>query len=381
MTTNNISKGKLKGQKIGIYFGTFAPLHIGHQQQIYKTAALNEGVLLVASGYDGDRGDKIGLNLEKRYRYLRQAFNDEADIKVAKLDENGMPPMPDGWDVWTERLLSLIYENTIQKNLHVTFYVGEEEYVTELSKRFPIDDGNTYSVERADRHDILISSTMIRENPQAHWNDINRVFRRHFSKVVTLMGGASTGKSTLVRRLARSISAPFSEEYARYYEEVSNIDDDELRLDDYARLILGQYDANSNEICSPSNNGIVFLDTDAIVTRVYAKLYLSKEEQEDLEPLFQRTIRQEKMDLILVIPPITKYVNDGFRNMVWEESRYEFHEELMRQLDEFGLMNKVVVLDDKGDGGRDEYGYLARYHHAIDAVKEYTGVEIQRLEY
>lgn len=43
-------EGKLSGQKIGVYFGTFAPLHTGHQQQIYKTSALNEGVLLICLG-------------------------------------------------------------------------------------------------------------------------------------------------------------------------------------------------------------------------------------------------------------------------------------------------------------------------------------------
>ncbi len=86
------------------------------------------------------------------------------------------------------------------------------------------------------------------------------------------------------------------------------------------------------------------------------------------------------MDLILVIPPITKYIDDGFRNMEWESSRHEFHEELMRQLAEFNLMDKVVLLDDTGDV-RDEKGYLSRYHHAIDAVKQQTGVEIKRLDY
>lgn len=196
---------------------------------------------------------------------------------------------------------------------------------------------------------------MIREHPQTYWQDINRVFRRQFSKVVTIMGSASTGKTTLVRRLARSINAPFSEEYARSYEEYSNINDDELEMADYARLITGQYDVNSKEINSPANQGIVFLDTDAIVTRVYAKLYLGKAEQEQLEPLFQKTIRDEQMDLILVIPPITQYIDDGFRNMAWESSRQLFHEELMRQLAEFNLMDKVVLLDDEGDA-RDKKG-------------------------
>lgn len=196
MNTNNISKGRLTGKRIGVYFGTFAPLHTGHHQQIYKTAALNEGVLLIVSGYDGDRGSQIGLHLEKRFRYLREAFNDEPVIKVAKLDENGIPEMPHGWDDWTNRLFDLIRANTISENLEVTFYVGEADYVTELSKRFPKNDGNTYAVEIADRKDIQISATMIRKNPQAYWQEINRVFRRQFSKVVTIMGSASTGKPT-----------------------------------------------------------------------------------------------------------------------------------------------------------------------------------------
>ena len=61
-------------------------------------------------------------------------------------------------------------------------------------------------------------------------------------------------------------------------------------MDDYARMITGQYDANSREVNSPANQGIVFLDTDAIVTRVYAKLYLPREDFEQLEPLFKKTI-------------------------------------------------------------------------------------------
>lgn len=139
MLTNNISKSKLSGKNIGIYFGTFAPLHTGHQQQIYKCASLNGGVLLVVSGYDNDRGAQIGLPLEKRFRYLREAFNDEENIKVSMLNENDLPEMPNGWDEWANRLFELIHHNTLERDLSVTFYVGELEYAAELKKRFPAD--------------------------------------------------------------------------------------------------------------------------------------------------------------------------------------------------------------------------------------------------
>ncbi|QPS70593.1 adenylyltransferase/cytidyltransferase family protein [Lactococcus garvieae] len=195
-------------KKLGVYFGTFAPFHKGHQQQIYKCAALNDQVLLVVSGYKNDRGDKIGLPLDQRYTYLKEAFEDEAEITVAKLDETDLPPMPKGWDEWVSRLLSLLKNFTHEV---ITFYVGEADYVTELQARFP-QDGREYRVEIADRQDIKISATEIRQNPLLHWNEINPIFRRHFTKIVGIIGGEQSGKSTLARRLARSFNnAPFSD--------------------------------------------------------------------------------------------------------------------------------------------------------------------------
>lgn len=377
MMSNIRSNKKLTGEKIGVYFGTFAPLHVGHQQQIYKCASLNDGVLLVVSGDDQDRGAQIGLPLEKRFRYLREAFRDEEAIQVAKLDENDLPAMPHGWDEWVSRLLNLINTYTTRDKLEITFYVGESAYATELKRRFP-KDGNSYEVELADRQDIAMSATKIRENPQAQWDKINRVFRRHFSKVVTVMGSASTGKTTLVRRLARSINAPFSEDYLQAYKATYNLTDEELRQEDYARLITGQYDANSQQLNSPANQGIVFLDTDALVTRVHAKMNLPKTEFEELKLLFQKTIARERMDLILVIPPSVEKEEGCALQEGAQDPRLTFHQELLRQLAAFDLMDRVVILDDSGNQ-KDRAGYLSRYHHAIDAVKAYTGITIERL--
>ncbi|MCT3114812.1 nicotinamide-nucleotide adenylyltransferase [Leuconostoc lactis] len=375
----NLYKDDLEGDNIGVFFGTLAPMHVGHQAEIYKAAALNDGAVVIASGYTGDRGDQMGLPVEKRFRYLREAFSDESDIKIDYINEDNMPQMPDGWDEWTRTLVATVKRNIVNQDAKITFYTGEPDYKVELEKRLP--QTGQFKVSLMDRTVLKISATEIRKDPIANWDYINRVFRRHFTKKVTVMGSASTGKSTLVRRLARTSNSPFSEEYAREYQERSNVSDDELIVKDYIRLIQGQYDANSREINSPANNGLTIFDTDAMVTKVYADMWLDEADRAQLQPLFNNTISEEQIDLILVIPPVTPYVDDGFRNMSTadEASRWAFHHALMRVIDEYGFMDKVVLLDAKGDSD-DPYGYYARYLQALDAIQERTGFNIKHLE-
>lgn len=49
-------------------------MHIGHLHQVYKAAFENDEVLLVASGFDDDRGAKIGLDLNRRVSALTEFF-------------------------------------------------------------------------------------------------------------------------------------------------------------------------------------------------------------------------------------------------------------------------------------------------------------------
>lgn len=49
---------KLKGKNIGVVFGTFAPLHVGHMSLIHQAKKEQDGVIIIVSGYKGDRGDE-----------------------------------------------------------------------------------------------------------------------------------------------------------------------------------------------------------------------------------------------------------------------------------------------------------------------------------
>lgn len=338
-------KEPLKGSNIGVYFGTFSPFHQGHYSEMLKAMLNNDGVVLIVSGYKGDRGDAIGLPLERRFRYLREEFKDEPDVRVAMLNEDNIPRYPDGWTPWLNDLNRIVQESVADytsdifskdDTVNINVYSGEEEYYDYFNKH------TAWTPVLTDRSALPISGTKIRNNPYKLWDYIMPSFKRHFVKKVLVVGSASKGKTTLIRRLGKVFSAPISKEYAREYEISSNITDDELTANDYAHFIQGQYDLNSEAITEDSNKGLAIFDTDAMVTKVYSKLYLKPEEQAVLAPLFDDTIKREDIDLILFITGNSEYVDDGFRNMNWSSDQKAFDEKLREYIHDFNLDNKVV---------------------------------------
>lgn len=371
MVKANLVKENLTGDNIGVFFGTLAPMHIGHQAEIYKAAALNDGVVVITSGYTGDRGDQIGLPVEKRFRYLREAFNDEENIKVDYINEDDIPQMPNGWQEWTDRLTSTIKRNITNPDAKITLYTGEPDYKEMLEKLLP-NDGH-WGVSLMDRTILKVSATAVRNDPLGNWDYINRVFRRHFAKKILVVGAPQSGKSTLTRRLARTSNSPFSVEFSRTYQEKSNVFDSELLIKDYMRIIQGQYDANSAEINSPANNGLTFFDTDAMVTMAETKSWLQQEDAKQLKALFDNTIREEELDLILVIP-----AEVAVQNGMDEEASKRFEEHLWQVMEEYGFADKAVALDRKGEAD-DPAGYYARYLQALEIIEEKVGVNLTKV--
>ncbi|WP_245186993.1 AAA family ATPase [Enterococcus larvae] len=377
---------KLSGKKIGVFFGTWAPMHIGHISAVHQAKRLCEGVVLAVSGYEGDRGDEIGLNLEKRFRYTRETFRDDELIVVGKIDETRIPRYPQGWVQWLGMLEELIADNCEAENIEITIFVGEGEYKEMLQQLRP-----AWQVVLIDRQLLPISATCIRENPLKYWQKIARPFRRHFSKNILVAGSASGGKTTLIRDLARSYGSPFSLEYARHYQEKYNVLDEELNAKDYMYLLANQYRQTSNEIEGTANNGVVFADTNSTVTKAYMDWYLTQNEQEaangktlvkseELEALARQywtTVRQEKWDLILIVPPVTKYVDDQFRDMTMaeEEIRWAFHEHLLKLFKEAGLEDKIILLEVELTA-EDPQGFYGRYQLAQKKIEERLDITV-----
>ncbi|HFH9946807.1 TPA: adenylyltransferase/cytidyltransferase family protein [Streptococcus suis] len=158
-------------QTVAVVFGTFAPMHKGHLDLIERAKLACGQVYVVVSGYDKDRGDRIGLDLIKRFQFAQEQFRDDGLVSVCALDETDLPAYPDGWDLWLDRLLALL---DLSENQVPVFYVSEEEYAQELHRR-------GYQAHYSPRK-FGISATLIREYPQQYQDYIAPAFLVFFGK-------------------------------------------------------------------------------------------------------------------------------------------------------------------------------------------------------
>ena len=367
----------LKTKKLAVVFGTFAPMHIGHVDLITRAKRENDAALVFVSGTntEEDRGTRVGLHLKRRFRYVREVFHDDELVVVDKLDEEGIISEQN----WFEILHELIKENNQKPLLSYFENLFNDEYLLGKSDTESSDSiiKKEVGIKIIDKSIIPVSSAEILKKPLAHWRYITKPFRRHFTKKVLVVGSASGGKTTLIKDLGRIFNAPVSLEYARYYQGVHNVRDDELDTNDYIRLFAYQNHQTSNIIDSGSHSGIVFVDTNATVTMAYVDYYLkdviSEEEYQALNLSYKVAVSKEKWDLIVLIPPKSAYVNDGFRDMSMssQDIRDDFTNHLIELLKRDGFEDKLLILDSEPDTF-----FIENYEKTIEAIKTRLNIDI-----
>ena len=372
----NLYKDKLSGSRIGIVFGAFAPCHIGHLEVILKAKKENDGCVVIVCGEDGDCGEPFGLDVYRRFRYMRELFADDNQIYVVMAAGQGIPQKETEWESWLQIINLKIADSLQHSDAQKIWYTGKTAQAEALGNE------STDEVHLVDTSLYPVTGQNIRNDALRYFNAIALPFRRAFTKKVLVLGAPSGGKTTLVKDLAKLYSCPYSFEYSRQYQEESNVNDFELDGMDYQRLVTGQFQLNRDTIADPASQGMAILDTDVMVTKVYARLgaedvdyAITPEEYAIVEQSANAFIARQLWDLILVVPPTLKYVDDGYRNMEFSEDAFltTIHEMMLEEIESSGNLDKVVMLDAKGIGEKDEFSYYARYKQAKEAIDELMG--------
>ena len=355
----------LSGKKVGVVFGSFAPLHQGHLDLIYRAKKENDGgCIVIVCGFDGDKGEPM-MPHSKRYRYVREFFANDDLVAVYGINDTeiGAPMYPNGWPRWLKEFDKIwcqaVEQNVVDTNWGVGYcvekedpervwYVGDANYADDLAKQ----GEKAILVDRV--ADNPICATMIRQNPIKNWDKITAPFRRLFSHNILICGTASEGKTVLTEDLGKYFNAPYSYEYARQYMKESNVSDWELDGADYMAFLQGQYNLNRELINSPGNHGIFFADSDSMVTRMYAEYYakdsscaLTEEEFQKVAVMADEITRKCRWDKIFLVAPHGVFVDDHTRYMAHSgmDERQELFNILCDNLKASGNWDKVVILN------------------------------------
>lgn len=328
--------------KVGMYGGSFNPLHMGHVRCIIQAANLCKELYIVLSV--GTQRDEIDYRV--RYRWIYQLTRHIGNVKIIILEDNAGTKADyteEYWNVDSEKV-----KVEIGKDIDVVFCGSDYDESSFWHKCY--EGSKNITFERDD-----ISSTKIRENPYRYWDWLPNVVQPYFVKKVLLVGSESTGKSTLTINLANHFNTNYIDEAGRDISERSGTD---LLMipEDFTEILLQHKLNEINAI--QSSNRLLFIDTDTLITQFYME-FLNDKKKEQNKRLSDAIDGLNEYDLILFLEPDVEFVQDGDRSTVIKNDRQTYSDKIKQILKEHNK-NFVSICGD----------YQERYEKAVERIDE-----------
>lgn len=326
--------------KIGMYGGTFNPMHNGHLECIIKAACMCEKLYIVLS--IGNNRDEVDYKV--RYRWLYQATKHIGNVEIFTISDDCETKQE--YTLEASKADSEYVKKHIGEPIDVVFCGSDYDADSFWNVNYP--DSEFYVFERND-----ISSTAIREDLYGHWDWLPTFVRPYYVKKVLLIGVESSGKSVMTVNLANYYNTNYIEEAGRDLSEKSGTDT--LMLDeDFTEILLTQ---KLNEMKAvEQSNRVLFCDTDCLITQFFLKFLGGNEENIKLSDAIDAL---NSYDLVLFLAPDVKWVQDGDRSTEIRDNRdiyrkmiadiYESHGKKFEYIegDYLTKFNKCVELVDK----------------------------------
>lgn len=334
--------------KVGMYGGSFDPLHLGHISDIIKAAAVCEELYVMISWCVG----RESTPKELRYRWILNCTKHLPNVKIIMVEDKAVSKEEYNTDYYWEKGAQDI-KNAIGKPIDAVFcgsdYLGTNRFESLYSPESVVIYFN--------REEVPISSTEIRAWASAHWDYVPDVCKDYYARKVLVVGGESTGKSTLVQNLALAYNTNYVAEYGRTTADYAGGEDYMTAEDMYENLLRQRLNIMD---AAKKSNRILFVDTDAITTLFYSRLLLSAPAELAIcEKMATAISDMTKWDLVLFLEPDVEFVQDGTRNETIHAEREKYSQQIKRALFE----NNVKYNCLSGD-------YLERFEKAKRLIGE-----------
>ncbi|WP_219134887.1 AAA family ATPase [Janthinobacterium sp. UMAB-60] len=295
--------------KRGLVVGKFCPLHLGHELLIQRATEGCEELLVVSY----TRPEFPGLEPARRETWLRARFPravvvvlDDARLAALcvarRVPARPLPHNDDegdahrhfmGWLCWT--VLDLPVDAVFSSEDYGPGFarVLERHYASGPVAHVSVDQARTL---------VPVSGTRVRQDPQAHSAFLSPVVRADFVTRVCVLGGESSGKTTLAAALAAHFDTGWVAEYGR---ELWESQDGILHYDDL--LKIGREQLRREAQAAMAAQRWLFCDTSPLTTYFYCVEMFGKAEQE------LARLAEHRYELVLLCAPDFPFIQDGTR--------------------------------------------------------------------
>lgn len=295
--------------KRGLVVGKFCPLHLGHELLIWRAAQACEELLVVSY----TKPEFPGLEPARREGWLRAQF---PQAHVVVLDDGrladlcaarGVPArtLPHNDDAGDEHRHFMGWLCWTVLDLPVNAVFSSEDYgpgfAQLLQQHYAMGAVAHVSVDQA-RNTVPVSGTAVRSDPHAHSAFLSPVVRASFVARVCVLGGESSGKTTLAGALAAHFDTAWVAEYGR---ELWESQDGILAYDDL--LKIGTEQLRREAAAAGQARRWLFCDTSPLTTYFYCVEMFGKAEAQLLE------LAGHGYDLVVLCAPDFPFIQDGTR--------------------------------------------------------------------
>lgn len=332
-------RGRVKPFATGLVVGKFCPLHQGHQY-LLDQAQRQCGTLIVVSY---TKPEFPGCEPDKREHWLASLYPDAVRLVVddARLAEHcrqrGLPcvtvPGNDAADDVHRRFVAWLLREVLERTVDAVFTSESygEGFAAVLAEVQRAHGGPmvTHVMVDPGRRVVPISGTALRADIHGLRQRLHPRVYADFVERVAILGGESTGKSTLAATLASQLGTVHAAEYGRELWEQK-----QGALVKHDMLHIARTQIAREETLARAATRYLICDTTPLTTALYAQA-MFQEVHPELERLAERTY-----DLVFLCGPDVPFVQDGTRRD--EDFRRWQHEWYARELDARGIRYSLL---------------------------------------
>lgn len=301
--------------KTGLVVGKFSPLHQGHELLVRYAQQHSQEVLIISytkPEFACCPPDTRESWLIELFPAINRLVLDDARLEqhCLRLGISDFPVIPHNDDPADDhrQFVAWLCLSILNKPVDAVF--TSEDYghgfadslTAYFQKHFAKNNSVQHICVDQQRKLIPISGTQVRSNPHTLRQFLSPPVYASFIERVCILGGESSGKTTLAKALAKRLNTRWVAEYGReLWDNRSGI----LQLEDMLHIARVQVQ-RENELARTASQFLI-CDTSPLTTLLYSRVMFN-ESDEELELLARRYYAH-----VFVCAPDFNFVQDGTR--------------------------------------------------------------------